>query len=69
GALISSHRAFGPPGLAGGQAGCPGAGWITSPDGTVRPLAANAALSLGPGDVICIRTPGGGGFGPPQEAG
>ncbi len=35
--------------------------------GAQRPLAAKVSLPLEPGDVLTIQTPGGGGYGVPQE--
>lgn len=63
-ALLSSRRLNAPQGLAGGGAGLPGAQrWITA-SGEVRELSGCFSVTVQPGDVIEIETPGGGGFGP-----
>jgi 5-oxoprolinase (ATP-hydrolysing) len=36
-------------------------------DGTVTELAGSDAADVGPGDVLVIETPGGGGYGPPPH--
>jgi N-methylhydantoinase B len=63
------HGRTGPPGLLGGGAG--GANDIlVSQGGTVtRPphLSKGEGYVLAPGDWIAVKTPGGGGYGPPQE--
>jgi 5-oxoprolinase (ATP-hydrolysing) len=54
-------------GLAGGAAGAPGAGRILRQDGRIEPLAHCARVELAAGDVCEIATPGGGGFGAPDD--
>lgn len=61
--LLSNHRLSGPPGLNGGGAGQAGKGRIIRADGQVEDLTANEDMSLSPGDVLIIKTPGGGGYG------
>jgi N-methylhydantoinase B len=63
GTLLADRRVSRPYGLCGGGAGQEG--W----DGLVRrgeetPLPSKAALDLHPGDIVRVRTPGGGGWGP-----
>jgi 5-oxoprolinase (ATP-hydrolysing) len=36
-------------------------------DGTVTELGGSDATDVGPGDVLVIETPGGGGYGPPPH--
>ena len=50
------------PGLAGGEPGVPGAVLING-----RPVDPKRQHILEPGDTVELRTPGGGGFGPPAE--
>lgn len=70
-ARLSTHgdrHRHAPWGLAGGHAGRPGA-YIINPGGShERRLPSKcAAVSLKRGDLLRIETPGGGGFGDPQE--
>jgi N-methylhydantoinase B len=50
------------PGLAGGEPGVPGAVLVNG-----RPVDPKRQHILEPGDTVELRTPGGGGFGPPEE--
>jgi len=60
--LLSERRRFPPYGLAGGQAGKTGENVIVK-DGKEIPLPGKGSVDLQAGDVLSIRTPGGGGFG------
>ncbi len=64
--ILSSRRLVSPYGLAGGGAAATGSNRIIRRDGTVEELDGNASANVGPGDVIEIQTPGGGGFGVPK---
>ncbi len=66
GALLANHRRVRPFGLEGGAPGAAGQGWLRRATGAVEPLGATASFTAGPGDVLSILTPGGGGFGAPQ---
>jgi 5-oxoprolinase (ATP-hydrolysing) len=68
-ALLSNHRVIAPFGLAGGEPGGLGRQWIERADGRIEQLPGCAQAELMPGDVFVIQTPGGGGFGPPEDAG
>ncbi|MEB3175895.1 MAG: hydantoinase B/oxoprolinase family protein, partial [Cyanobacteriota bacterium] len=61
--ILSQRRRTVPWGLAGGEAGKPGENWLIRADGREIPLPACASLSLGAGERLLIKTPGGGGFG------
>lgn len=63
--LLSGHRRVPPYGLAGGAAGALGANRVERSDGSVQPLSGCDSTTVGPGDVLVIETPGGGGYGPP----
>ena len=63
--LLSDRRAFQPYGLAGGEAGARGQTLITYHDGRVVNLGGKNTVALGAGDEVCIKTPGGGGYGHP----
>jgi 5-oxoprolinase (ATP-hydrolysing) len=65
-ALLSSRREHAPQGLMGGGAALPGRQRLITGSGAVTELAGCFAIEVGPGDMIEIETPGGGGFGPPK---
>ena len=64
--LLADRRTHRPYGLEGGDPGASGDDRVTV-DAEERSLDGMTTLDLGPGDLVSIRTPGGGGFGPPEE--
>jgi len=64
--ILSTRRRVAPFGLAGGGPGKTGRNWIRRADGTTIELPGTATVSVGPGDVFVIETPGGGGYGKPD---
>ncbi|MBC7268095.1 MAG: hydantoinase B/oxoprolinase family protein [Streptomyces sp.] len=64
---LSQHRRVPPYGMAGGHPGALGANRVERADGTVTPLGGSDATDVGPGDVLVIETPGGGGYGSPSD--
>ncbi|MER5223057.1 hydantoinase B/oxoprolinase family protein [Streptomyces flaveus] len=62
---LSQHRRVPPYGMAEGEPGALGANRVERADGTVTELGGSDAADVGPGDVLVIETPGGGGYGPP----
>ncbi|WP_327120738.1 hydantoinase B/oxoprolinase family protein [Streptomyces sp. NBC_01341] len=65
-ALLSSHRRVPPYGMAGGGPGALGDQHVERADGTtVTPLEGCDTAELAAGDVLVVRTPGGGGYGSP----
>ena len=56
--LIAERHVRGPWGLAGGEHGAPGEATLNG-----SPLAGKCAFRVVPGDVLVVRTPGGGGHG------
>jgi 5-oxoprolinase (ATP-hydrolysing) len=60
---LSGHRRVPPYPMAGGQPGALGANRVHRADGTVVELGGCDTVELGPGDVLEIETPGGGGYG------
>jgi 5-oxoprolinase (ATP-hydrolysing) len=62
--ILSNRRSVVPFGLAGGGAGASGVNRIERADGSAETLGSTAQVQVQPGDVICIETPGGGGYGP-----
>lgn len=67
--MMAERRRAGAPGAAGGAAGLPGedAVWEPGPVAAWRPLVGTAALRAGA--RLRVRTPGGGGWGPPPAPG
>ncbi|MFF9347621.1 hydantoinase B/oxoprolinase family protein [Streptomyces sp. NPDC014734] len=65
-ALLSGHRRVPPYGMAGGEPGALGEQYVERADGrTVTPLRGCDTAELERGDVLVLRTPGGGGYGAP----
>jgi 5-oxoprolinase (ATP-hydrolysing) len=64
---LSQHRRVPPYGMAGGEPGALGANRVERADGTVTELGGSDATDVGPGDVLVVETPGGGGYGPPSS--
>ena len=67
-ALLSTRRDHRPQGLDGGGAALAGRQRLLSVSGAVKDLPGCFSLSVEPGDIIEIETPGGGGFGPSSDA-
>jgi N-methylhydantoinase B len=66
--LLSESRVRRPYGLAGGEPGSPGIAFLTS-RGKRREVPGRAMIEAEAGDVLSVRTPGGGGYGRPGRAG
>lgn len=64
--LLSERRRRSPYGLAGGQAGRPGRNVLVRADGREQDLPGKVTLDLEAGDILSLRTPGGGGWGETQ---
>ncbi|MFO0963272.1 MAG: hydantoinase B/oxoprolinase family protein [Phycisphaerales bacterium] len=69
--FLGQRRAHGPSGAAGGGDGLPGEQRIERADGQAQPLRSPGWAQLAPGDIVEVRTPGGGGWGeaPPTPGG
>jgi N-methylhydantoinase B len=65
-ALLSERRAAGPKGARGGGDGAPGQNVLIRA-GVEDPLPAKATFSVEAGDIVSIRSPGGGGWGDPAR--
>jgi 5-oxoprolinase (ATP-hydrolysing) len=61
--IISGHRKVPPYGLEGGGPGEVGINSVTRADGEFVGLSGTDQIELYPGDVVTIKTPGGGGYG------
>jgi N-methylhydantoinase B len=64
--LLTERRKRGPYGLWGGGAGLPGVN-VLERAGERQVLAGKITLDVAAGDVLCIHTPGGGGYSPEEE--
>jgi N-methylhydantoinase B len=64
-ALLSERRVVGPSGARGGEDGAPGENVLIR-DGVEERLPSKVSFSVRHGDVLSIRSPGGGGWGPPE---
>jgi N-methylhydantoinase B len=65
-ALLTERRDEGPAGARGGGSGARGENVLIR-GGVEEPLPAKATFSVRAGDVVSIRSPGGGGWGVPRE--
>ncbi|WP_256096035.1 hydantoinase B/oxoprolinase family protein [Streptomyces sp. EN23] len=66
-ALLSGHRRVPPYGAGGGEPGALGEQYIEREGGEVVPLEGCDTAELEAGDVLVVRTPGGGGYGPARR--
>ena len=62
-ALLTGHRRIAPYGMRGGAAGALGANTVERADGRTEDLAGRDVAQLAAGDMLVLRTPGGGGYG------
>ena len=65
-ALLCERRTRGPSGLRGGESGAPGRNVLIR-DGEEKEIPGKASFSVDAGDIISIRSPGGGGWGSPAS--
>ena len=65
--LQSDRRKFSPYGLQGGSDGQPGRNFTVGRDGVEKSYPGKATLTLESGEVGVVETPGGGGWGPPED--
>lgn len=65
--VLTERRSTRPYGLRGGKSGAAGLNLLYRADGRVLNLGAKTTVSLEPGDVFCLHTPGGGGYGREEE--
>ena len=66
-AILSNRRRTAPFGLAGGGDGAPGRARVLRSGGGVTELTARDRTRVEPGDLFVIETPGGGGYGAPEN--
>ena len=65
--ILSERRKFPPPGYHGGHPGQPGENLLWRGGFEEVQLAGKETLDVDSGDILSIRTPGGGGWGAPEE--
>lgn len=65
--VLTERRVLEPYGMAGGGAGKCGLNLLVKKDGRVINLGGKTAVDVEAGDVFSMKTPGGGGFGAPQD--
>lgn len=67
--FVMDHGRFGPQGALGGRDGAPNrvAVWQGGEKHVPKHLSKEQDIPLAPGDRVAVDTPGGGGFGPPEE--
>ena len=65
--LLSDRRLRGPAGVQGGEAGAPGVNALIR-DSVESPLGGKDTVRVKAGDVVSVQSPGGGGWGTPEEA-
>ncbi|MBY8885662.1 hydantoinase B/oxoprolinase family protein [Streptomyces sp. PTM05] len=66
-ALLTGHRRVPPYGMAGGGPGALGENAVEYAEGGTRTLRGCDTADVDVDDVLVVRTPGGGGYGPPGE--
>ena len=66
--VLTQHRVEAPYGVAGGEPGARGRQRLLRAAGEAVELASIDGCSAGPGDRLVVETPGGGGWGAPEEA-
>ena len=66
-ALLTGHRRVPPYGMAGGGTGALGKNLVERADGGITQLQGVDSVDVGPGDVLVMNTPGGGGYGTPES--
>jgi 5-oxoprolinase (ATP-hydrolysing) len=65
--ILAGHRRVAPYGLAGGGPGALGSNRVEHADGRVTGLDHQGQVQVGPEDLFVIETPGGGGYGEPDD--
>uniref|UniRef100_A0A7N5JHP5 5-oxoprolinase, ATP-hydrolysing n=1 Tax=Ailuropoda melanoleuca TaxID=9646 RepID=A0A7N5JHP5_AILME len=65
--VLTERRAFRPYGLHGGEPGARGLNLLIRKDGRTVNLGGKTSVPVYPGDVFCLHTPGGGGYGDPDD--
>ena len=67
--LVTERRRLAPWGLAGGEPGSRGRNLLIRKDSSPIELPGKVRIKAAPGDGVIMETPGGGGWGPPNDRG
>jgi len=65
--ILADRTITGPPGLFGGRSGTPGEFMLERPSGEMVKLGSKSTTRIFSGEIVHIRTPGGGGYGDPMD--
>uniref|UniRef100_A0A8C5C157 5-oxoprolinase, ATP-hydrolysing n=1 Tax=Gadus morhua TaxID=8049 RepID=A0A8C5C157_GADMO len=65
--VLTERRSTRPYGIMGGKSAASGLNQLHRADGRVLNLGAKTSVALEPGDMFCLYTPGGGGYGEEEE--
>ena len=60
---LSERRVFAPKGLAGGEDGARGENTLERASGEIVDVGGKNSVAVSDGDVLTLKTPGGGGYG------
>ncbi len=63
--LLAERRRLSPWGIGGGDPGAPGEDFLMRPGGAEERMPGKFRVRVRPGDVLVVKTPGGGGWGKP----
>jgi 5-oxoprolinase (ATP-hydrolysing) len=67
-AILSNNRLHAPFGLHAGEPGSTGENYVIRADGSRVELGPQDSIELAAGDIFVVQTPGGGGYGPRDQA-
>lgn len=66
--VLTERRVLAPYGMAGGEPAKRGLNLLVKKDGRVINLGGKTAVDVDTGDIFSMKTPGGGGYGLPDDA-
>lgn len=66
--VLTERRVLRPYGMAGGESAKQGVNLLHKTDGRIIYLGSKTAVNVDAGDIFAMRTPGGGGYGHPNDA-
>ncbi|KAJ3580729.1 hypothetical protein NHX12_034213, partial [Muraenolepis orangiensis] len=66
--VLTERRSTRPYGLMGAESGASGLNQLHRADGRVLNLGAKTSVAMEPGDMFCLYTPGGGGYGKEEDS-
>lgn len=65
--VLTERRVLHPYGMNGGHPGKRGLNLVQKADGRIIYVGSKTAIDVKCGDMFCLKTPGGGGYGPPED--